>query len=246
MENFTLQRRVHWYQTVWGVSLIGFGVLTGAVVVMFVILTGKYIIDIRAGKMVGLEFQGSFTSFDGLKPMSSANIDRNRLEQGDFPYLGSQNAPVTIVEFVDFKCPNCRLAYPIMQQVVQKYGGKVKLIIRHLPFESLHPGTTELAKFAECSREQGKFWGAYAYFFANQTTLPAQWTSDNTRSLSVQLGMDRTQMEACMKSQKVFQAINRDYADALASGARGTPTFFVNGTKIEGVVSLEQWKEILR
>ena len=247
MDYITPQRKIHWYQTVWGVGLIGLGVFVGAVIVLFSILTIKFVFDIRAGKggEAGREFYGSFTPFTGLNS-TSGSIDRARLEEGDFPYLGSSTAATTIVEFVDFKCPNCRTAHPIMQQVVQKHGSKVKLIIRELPFESLHPGTTDLAYVAVCSREQGKFWAVYDYFFVNQDRLPEKWSENDTVELARFLDMDSQKLLACIKKPATQQAVNRDYADAISSGARGTPTFFVNGRKLEGVVPLSVWEEILK
>jgi thiol-disulfide isomerase/thioredoxin len=167
MTNFQLPHRVHWYQTVWGVGLIGLLVLIGAIAILITILTIKYTLDIRHGQgaEVGQEFYGPFSSLGKNTVITPAVVDRTRLEQGDFPYLGTDHAPITIVEFVDLKCPNCLLAYPIMNQVLQKYGKNIKLVIRQFPLESLHPGTTQVSLFAECARAQGKFLGAYSLAF---------------------------------------------------------------------------------
>jgi protein-disulfide isomerase len=247
MNTFGLQSRPHWYQTIWGVLVIGLGVFIGAIAVMLIIMIGKYVLDIRAGRggSVQQEFYGSFSPLEG----SSSNqltVDRTRLEQGNFPYLGLGSASTTVVEFVDLKCPNCRLAYPIMKQVLQKYGSKIKFVVRQFPLESLHPGTTQASLFAECARAQGKFWVAYDYFFTNQDNLPDQWSNDDSTALAQKLVMDPARTIACMQDSVTLQTVNRDYADALESGARGTPTFFVNGRKLEGVVPLEIWDQILR
>lgn len=246
METFGLQPKPHWYQTVWGVFIIGLGVLIGAIVVMLIIMTGKYILDIRSGKNPEVQPQvyGSFSALAGPSSPQS-QIDRTRLEQGNFPYLGTASASTTIVEFADLKCPNCRLSYPIIKQVLQKYGTRIKLIIRQFPLESLHPGTSQLSLFAQCARTQGKFWLAYDYFFTTQDSLPDQWTDVDTNILIQKFDLDKTQTLACMHDSATAQIVNRDYGDALASGARGTPTFFVNGRKFEGVVPLEAWDQIL-
>lgn len=248
MNNSPLVRTTHWYQTVWGVGLIGLGVLMGAVVVLFIILTVKSVIDIRSGKIQGgeQEFYGSFSPVQGGGSARNARVDQAKLEQGDFPFLGTARASTTIVEFVDLKCPNCQLAYPILKQVLQKYGSRIRLIIRQFPLESLHPGTTDATLFALCAREQGKFWVVYDYFFTHQQELPTAWTVDDTRVLSQRLDMDSTRMETCMKNPATLQALNRDYADALAAGVRGTPTFFIQGRKKEGVIPLNVWEEILK
>jgi protein-disulfide isomerase len=243
MENVNFQRKIHWYQTVWGVVVIGLAVLVGAVLVMFILLTTHFIFKIRAGEKIDLTPRSyiAFTPLSDSSVSSNIAVNRIQLEQGDFFYLGSKDAPITVVEFVDLKCPNCRLAYPIMKDVLRKYGQKFKLIIRHLPIESLHPGTSEFSKFAWCSRAQGKFLAVYEYAFTTLETISEAWGVNEIDVYAKKFDLDKVKIRSCMESPGAAQAIGRDASDALSAGARGTPTFFINGVKIEGVPPMEFW-----
>jgi len=154
-------------------------------------------------------------------------------------------APVTIVEFADFKCPNCRLAAPILRQVAQKYGNKVKIIFRNFPVESTHPGATRLAEIAYCADRQGRFWPMHDLLYAEQDTLIPVLPRAEVQRLAEKTDLDLKQLWSCLGSPAAAIAVNRDYSDGFGVGLRGTPTWFVNGKKVEGVVPFEVWERYL-
>lgn len=237
-----------WYQKWWGVVFIGVGALVLTVVVIFAVITARYWWQIKHGGAAALEkqFAGSFSvseagqGFGGL-----STIDRSQLENPASQTVGRPGAPTVIVEFADFKCPNCRAADPILDKVMQQYGYKTQLIVRHFPADSLHPGATEVGHLVHCAGEQNAFWGVADYIYARQDELPVPLTSDWVAAIAAAGGIDASALATCMQSDSTKEAVDRDYFDGLRFGVRGTPTFFVNGKKVEGVIPFEVWEQVL-
>ncbi|MBI4079000.1 MAG: DsbA family protein, partial [Candidatus Levybacteria bacterium] len=82
-------------------------------------------------------------------------------------------AKVTIVEFSDFQCPFCARAYPTMNQVLDGYGDKVKLVYKHFPLNAIQPLAQKAAEASECAKDQGKFWEFHDVLFEKAE----EWTS---------------------------------------------------------------------
>src|SRR3990167_2356049 len=116
---------MRWYQTSWGVALLGLGGLLLVGSIVFAAITANFWWQIKQGKGDLLQ-QQIYSGFDRqTKETKAEKIDRAILENGDFPFLGNPNAPVTIVLFGDFRCPNTKNAWPIMQRLLGKYAYKV-------------------------------------------------------------------------------------------------------------------------
>lgn len=171
--------------------------------------------------------------------------NRNKIRLDGAPLRGNPNAAVTIVEYVDFQCPFCARAYKTMEeQVLKAYGDRVRFAVKHLPLASIHPWAESAALATACAHQQNPeaFWKLYDYFFRNQTTL----TKDNLRDKAVaaarDAGVDATQFEACVDAQAAMPAVKADEAEAEALGVRSTPTFFINGRKLEGALPFETLK----
>lgn len=92
-----------------------------------------------------------------------------QVDIGDAPVRGDRNAKVTIVEFSDFQCPFCKQAVSTLDQVLEEYKGKVRLVYKHYPITSIHPNAQIAAEASECAREQNKFWEYHDLLFAQQT-----------------------------------------------------------------------------
>lgn len=95
-----------------------------------------------------------------------------QVDLANAPVQGDTSAQVTIVEFSDFQCPFCEKAFPVMEQVLKEYKGKVKLAYRYFPLD-FHPRAQKTAEAAECAKDQGKFWEFHDQLFAQQ----ADWTN---------------------------------------------------------------------
>jgi len=171
--------------------------------------------------------------------------NRNRIALDGAPVRGNPAATVTIVEYVDFQCPFCARAHKtIEEQVLKQYGDRVRFAVKHLPLASIHPWAEPAALAAACARQQSPdgFWTLYDFFFRNQNAL----TKDNLRDRAVgaarDAGLDVPQFEACFDSQAAMAAVKADESEAEALGVRSTPTFFVNGRKLEGALPFETLK----
>lgn len=226
--------------------MLGLGGLVLLATVVFGVITTKFWWQIKHGQGSVLQ-QQVYNGFDrSVKGNRGEQADRAVLETGDFPFLGNPNASTTIVVFGDFRCPNTKNAWPILQQVVGKYGYKIKLIFRNFPAESIHPGATRLAQIGACAYDQGKYWNAHNYLFAKQTDLPVYLAPADMAGLADATDLDLDKLNKCIGASATAIKVNRDYADGYQFGVGGTPTFFINGQKVEGVVPFDVWEKYIK
>jgi protein-disulfide isomerase len=139
--------------------------------------------------------------------------------------IGASHAPVTIVEYGDFECPNCKQAAPALKLLLERFAGRARVAYRHFPLEEVHPHALAAAQAAECAAGQGKFWEMHDLLFANQDHLKA----NHLHSYAERLQLDMARYTAEMDDQVYLQRIREHEEGAHRSGVRGTPTFFVNG-----------------
>lgn len=236
MINTSAPTPAKWYQTIWGVLIIGLVGLFLAALGIFLFMAGKYWYEIKQGR--GQEIYKQIYG-------NTDSGDRDFAVITDRPMLGSDNAPVTIVEFVDFKCPNCLLVEPILKQVLQKYGSKVRLVVRNFPIESLHPGANQLAEMARCAYEQKQYWAMHDWLFANQADMTGTLKIAEVQAIASVIGLDVNKLMTCLSGTVAKTSVNRDYVDGYNLGINGTPAFFINGTKIEGVIPFAVWEQYL-
>ncbi len=161
----------------------------------------------------------------------------------DDPIKGNANAPVTVIEFSDFQCPFCSRFYTqTLSQLQEDYidTGKIKLVFRDLPLDSLHPNARLAHVAAECADEEGKFWEYHDVLFEKQSQWQRLPPSDYLNSLiqyADDLGLQTVSFESCLESQEMFDEVARDVLEAARYGATGTPTFFI-GNEEDGFVKL--------
>lgn len=236
-----------WYGHWWGKILIGLMVFSLVILFVFIAITLMFWWQIKHGQKpdLGVPPAGSFSFMASFAASGAAHIDRSRLETADDPSLGRTGAPITVVEFIDLKCPNSRAAAPIMDKVIARYGAKVHLIIRDFPVESTHPGATELSELAYCADQQHRFWPMYQVLFSEQDTLSAALDDTALSRLADRSGTDFATLKTCLATAAPLQEIRADYLTGISAGVRGTPTFFINGQKVEGVIPFETWEKYL-
>jgi protein-disulfide isomerase len=158
-----------------------------------------------------------------------------------FPFQGAAKAPVTIVEFSDFHCPYCKRVQPTIAQILAKYGDKVKLVYRHYPIDSLHPGARKAAEAAQCANEQGKFWPYHDKLYAGGTDV----SSGTLKVFAEEAKLDVSAFDACLTSRKYQAAVQKDVEEAARLGVTGTPAFFINGRLISGSQPLETFARVI-
>lgn len=155
------------------------------------------------------------------------------------PTFGNENAAVTLVAFVDFECPFCRGAYKEFEQIRDEFGPAVQIVFKHFPISHIHPRATKAGIAAQCAHNEGKFWEYYKLLFEKQKL-------DDTSLLSYarELGLPAT-FDVCINNNKIQQLVDQDTQDGLRAGVRGTPTYLLNQTRVEGVTSLNTWRALI-
>jgi protein-disulfide isomerase len=139
--------------------------------------------------------------------------------------LGPSHAAVTVVEYGDFQCPNCKQAAPAVKLLLEHFNGRVRFVWRNFPLEEVHPHALQAALAAEAAGGQGKFWPMHDLLFENQAHLkPPQ-----LRHYAERLELDLARYDIEMKEEYYLQRVREHMESARASGVRGTPGFFVNG-----------------
>ncbi len=161
---------------------------------------------------------------------------------------GNPNADITIIEYSDFQCPACASYSSVVGQLVEDYGDQIAFVYRHYPLSSIHYNATAAGEATEAASLQGKFWEMHDKLFLNQR----QWsdlTSGNAKKEFVryagEIGLDIGQFETDLDSSSVRDRVRSDSQSALKSGLTGTPSFFVNGEKINNPRGIEEFKFII-
>jgi protein-disulfide isomerase len=147
---------------------------------------------------------------------------------------------VTLVEFSDFQCPYCGKAHDTVEQVMQAYAGKVRLVFRQFPL-NFHQNAGKAAEAALCANEQGKFWEYHDVLFKNQQTLDIAQLKEHAKSVGLEGGSFGT----CLDQGKYKKAVDDDLAAGQKVGVTGTPAFFVNGVQLSGAIPFEEFKRVI-
>ena len=153
-------------------------------------------------------------SFELVTPISDADH-----------LIGAASAPVVIVEYGDFECPNCRQAAPALKQLLARHPRKVRLAYRHFPLEGVHPHALQAAEAAESAAAQGRFWAMHDMLFDNQPRLRLE----DLRDYAVRLGLDMKRYDREMREHSWLPAVRAQIEDGERSGVRSTPGVFLNG-----------------
>jgi len=165
--------------------------------------------------------------------------------------LGPSQAAVTVVEYGDFECPNCKQAAPAVKLLLARFTGRVRFVYRHFPLEDVHPHALHAALAAEAAAGQGKFWQMHDLLFENQSHLKLP----QLRRYAQQLELDMARYDAEMAEELYLQRVREHIESGERSGVRGTPGFFVNGViqdvsfgmqKLFDVVEVEVKRQALR
>lgn len=149
--------------------------------------------------------------------------------------IGSDSAKVKLVEFSDFQCPACAAAEPLVEKIRNTYPkDQVQIIYRHFPLPQ-HTHGKEAASVAESAGQQGKFWPMHDKLFETQSQWSELGNNEATAfflNLSRQLGLDENKIKQAAQDSAIQAKIEADAAEGQRVGVNSTPTFFVNGKKL--------------
>jgi protein-disulfide isomerase len=140
---------------------------------------------------------------------------------------GSEDAPVTLVEFGDYECPHCGAAHPVVQEIQRILGPNLRFVFRNFPLRNAHPHAEHAAEAAEAAAAQNEFWGMHDQLFENQDALEDSDLLRYAAALHLDVERVATELAAGLYADRV----RRDFRSGVKSGVNGKPTFFINGVR---------------
>jgi len=226
------------------------GLIIGLVLAVGVaaFLAGSYTSNLNSNQISEEDLQDAIAKVE-LKllqnqlPTSQPRLSMKISVDND-PIIGNPDAPITIIEFTDFQCPFCaRFHIQTLPLILEEYidQGKVKLVIRDFPIQSIHPNAVPASVASECANEQGKAKEMHDKLFYNQNQWGEQETA-NALSLfsqyATEIQLDQETFDSCLTSGKYIEEIKKDLEDGRNYGVSGTPGFFIGNDQI-GYVELK-------
>ncbi len=143
---------------------------------------------------------------------------------------GRSDASITLVEYGDYECPYCGMAYPIVKRLQAKLGAHLRFVFRNFPLEEVHPHATAAAELAEAAALQGQFWEMHDTLYEHQNALqPA-----DLQRYAEKLGLDLDALADALRGGAPLKRVGADLESGVRSGVSGTPTFFINGRRFAG------------
>jgi protein-disulfide isomerase len=175
----------------------------------------------------GIFFIGRHKSTDTSSGTSSVGTASNHV-------VGGNAKNVTLAVYGDFQCPICGQFHPIEKKIIETYKNDIQFRFIHFPLESIHPNARAAARAAEAAGLQGKFFEMHDILYQNQSA----WSSASDpftifASYAAQLGLNADTFKKDFASETVNGTINADLKDGNGKGVSGTPTYYLNGTKLD-------------
>jgi protein-disulfide isomerase len=146
---------------------------------------------------------------------------------------GNPNAPVTVAEYGDYECPACGLAFPLVKSVQTHFGENLRFVFRHFPLTQVHPHAESAAETAEFAGAHGRFWEMHDGLYENQAALGLPLYV----SLTEAFGLSKAGLVDALQEGIFRPKVRSDFMGGLQSGVNGTPTFFINGKRLDAPAS---------
>ncbi len=177
-----------------------------------------------------LNFDSADTVMDNTDPDSFISpLSFSNLITSDTPLKGDPSAPITLIEFGDFQCPNCgRFARNTSPQIEASYveSGQVSIAFKHFPV--VGPDSKPAAMASQCANEQGMFWEFHDELYNNQGNENSGWVNkDNLKQIALNIGLDKQSFDSCLDSNKYESLVENDLSLAKQIKFTGTPSFLV-------------------
>jgi protein-disulfide isomerase len=147
---------------------------------------------------------------------------------------GPADAPLTLVEYGDYECPDCGHLYGILQDLQQEFSTRLRLVYRHYPLSGIHKHAEMAAEAAEAAGAQGRFWEMHDLLFQHQDALDEK----HLLRYAEQLGLDVDRFHRELKQGSYAERVRQDFIAGVQNGVNGTPGLFLNGVRQPG--SLDQ------
>ncbi len=207
----------------------------------FTTTEGKFLTFI--GALVVLSFAYYFYAMNSRENAPVKEVTINEQDH----IRGTVGAKVTLVEFGDFQCPACASYEPILHKVMADNVGTLQFVFRHFPLTQIHQNALLAAKASESAALQGKFWEMHDILYEKQT----EWSGGlNARDMFVgyatTLGLDAEKFLSDLSNASIEGKILAEYKEGVSLGVGGTPTFFLNGKKIDNPGTVEAFNKLIK
>jgi protein-disulfide isomerase len=143
---------------------------------------------------------------------------------------GPVDAPVTLLEYGDYECPYCGAAHPIVNEVREPMGDRLRFVFRHFPLTTVHPYAELAAEAAEAAGAQRKYWAMHDMLYENQEHLDPPYLLAYAKALD----LDHERFQEDLAEHVHEPKVREDFMSGVRSGVNGTPTFFINGVRHDG------------
>lgn len=182
----------------------------------------------------------------GNSGSGTSSLPLDRVADSDHLTAGSRDARVVLIEYSDFQCPACGAYAPILKQLESEYGDRVAFVFRHFPLRSIHLNAEPAARAAEAAARQDAFVEMRDKLYDTQ----AAWSNltDPTatfKGYAEELGLNLETFASDYSSAAVREKIDGDVDSGRGAGVTGTPTFYLNGTKLSNPNSVEAFRRLL-
>lgn len=191
-------------------------------------------------EVFGAYIEGLKASYNVKVELPFPDLPRIPVSADDDPSIGPESAPVTIVQFAEYQCPYCGKAGEAVDQVMEKYGDKVRMVYRDFPL-SFHPRAIPAAIAANCAGDQGKYWEMHKLLMSDQGSLEEADLTAHATALQLDMGKWAT----CRLDPAQAAEVQKDFEDGQAAGVSGTPAFFINGVMLSGAQPFSEFERII-
>jgi protein-disulfide isomerase len=148
---------------------------------------------------------------------------------------GQINAPITFVEYGDYQCPYCGTAYPIVKKLQKHFKNDMRFVFRNFPLTNMHPQAEIAAETAEFADSHQRFWDIHDLIYENQNRLNLNFLFELVETLQ----LPAHELEVALEKKDFEPKVRHDFLGGVRSGVNGTPTFFINEQRYNGLVEYE-------
>ncbi len=160
--------------------------------------------------------------------------------------LGNRNAEVTLVEYSDFQCPACRAYTPIVEELSKLYKQNIRIVYRHFPLTTIHRNAFSASVAAESAGIQGKFWEMHDMLFDKQSDWSSSTDVENVfKTYAKELNLDMDKFTLDYNSETATNRVQANMDSGIKLKINSTPTFFLNGVKVENLTGLEAFRNLI-
>ncbi|HKT59876.1 MAG TPA: DsbA family protein [Gemmatimonadales bacterium] len=144
--------------------------------------------------------------------------------------LGPMDAPVTLVEYGDYECPYCGMAFPIVNSIIRQMGDHLQFAFRQFPLSRVHPHAEHAAEMAEAAGSRHAFWAMHNLLYQHQDALE----DEDLIAYAGAVGIDAQWAATALATHRFVGRVREHFISGVRSGVNGTPTFFINGVRHDG------------